>query len=505
MNYSMLCLLALASLTPEPHATPMVESFDAVLDSLPPRLRKLVADFQSQPVTPTRAAEFERTLQSLLRDIGRDIVQWAYNASEPAAVDTLAKHLTFQGEFFTRLNRKTPQPVWTLFGSFTLHRVGYRSTEKNGTPTIFPAALALGLVEGVSPALAERVGWFIGSAGTSQQRVLDQLKRDYAVGWGVEKLRAVGAALAVDARAFRQEVQVEKLLEYLTLAEQSRGRHKPVLSVGRDGVSVGMRYVGVCLSEVASTATVSVMDRRGKRVGTVYLAYMPESGQPTMSRELTALLEEVLKKWTLPLPRLAYVTDSGDNEVAYYENGLAKMVHPRTGEPLAWIRVADYYHASQRVWTMAEALFGKGRIATNWARTMLKWMLTPGGVNRVLHSAAAHRTRIDLGATATAALAKASRYLRDRMPYMHYAAYRRLGVPCGSGVTEAACKTVYAQRLKLSGMRWKSSGAQTVLDLRVLQLSGVWTTMTERVLSKREQPKPWGQKSGASNETAIAA
>jgi hypothetical protein len=36
----------------------------------------------------------------------------------------------------------------------------------------------------------------------------------------------------------------------------------------------------------------------------------------------------------------------------------------------------------------------------------------------------------------------------------------------GSGVVEAACKTLVAQRLKLSGMRWSSRGAQAILTMR---------------------------------------
>ena len=59
---------------------------------------------------------------------------------------------------------------------------------------------------------------------------------------------------------------------------------------------------------------------------------------------------------------------------------------------------------------------------------------------------------------------------------------RRLGIPLGSGVTEAACKTVYTQRLKLSGMRWQKAGAQTILTLRVILLSGVWEQVYEQTL-----------------------
>ena len=70
---------------------------------------------------------------------------------------------------------------------------------------------------------------------------------------------------------------------------------------------------------------------------------------------------------------------------------------------------------------------------------------------------------------------------------MRYAEYRRLGLPIGSGVTEAACKTVFTQRLKLSGMRWKKAGAETILKLRVILLSGVWEQVYERILAGQSE------------------
>ena len=136
---------------------------------------------------------------------------------------------------------------------------------------------------------------------------------------------------------------------------------------------------------------------------------------------------------------------------------------------------------------------------------MQKWLKKPGGVNRVLHSAAAFREHYGLRGKKRAAFQKAYGYLRKRMKYMRYAEYRRLGVPLGSGVTEAACKTVYTQRLKLSGMRWQKAGAQTILNLRVLQLSGVWDEAYGRVLASYEEAKVWGQKAAAGNKAEKAA
>src|SRR5260370_24304455 len=80
------------------------------------------------------------------------------------------------------------------------------------------------------------------------------------------------------------------------------------------------------------------------------------------------------------------------------------------------------------------------------------------------------------------------------MKYLKYGECRRWGVPLGSGVTEAGCKTVYTQRLKLSGMRWQKAGAQTILNLRVLLLSGVWDEAYERALTDYVEPKVAGQR-----------
>ena len=67
-----------------------------------------------------------------------------------------------------------------------------------------------------------------------------------------------------------------------------------------------------------ATATLSVHDRRGRRLGTVYLGRMPEPGQGTLSGQLTALIEDVLRRWSGPLPRLAYITDGGHHQTQYF-------------------------------------------------------------------------------------------------------------------------------------------------------------------------------------------
>jgi hypothetical protein len=495
MPYSIQLLVLIASLSPlksDKKSGSDEADLRHVIEPVVDEVCQLVAEFQEQRLTPTQVCRFEQQLREIVRELGRLVSQWTYQQAEPA-VEMLPKHVWFEGLEYTRLNEKTPQNLWTLFGQARLWRVGYRPTTKTGDATIFPLALSMGSVQGATPALAERASWYLGSSGMTQSQTLERLRQDHGVGWGVKKLRQVSGAVAAAMAEQQHESQVEKLLELLKQASASTGKHKPVLSVGRDGITLGTRCQGGSVFEVATTGTVTVFDRRDRRLGTAYLAYTPEFGQKTMSTTLTRLLEEVLRRWDGPLPRLCYVTDAGDSETTYYDKVLKRMKHPITGAALEWLRVVDYYHASERVWTMAELLFGKGQPATSWARKMQKWLLKPGGVNRVLHSAAALRDLYKLRGEKLRNFGKAYRYLRDRMPYMRYAEYRALGIPRGSGVTEAACKTVYTQRLKLSGMRWTRPGAQAILNLRVLQLSGVWQAAYTAVLDRFIEPQVRGQ------------
>ena len=491
MTYSMYLLFASATLGRKdsaPESPPQNELGDALEPALT-RFRQLLEDFGSKPVSPLSTFELEQQVQAELRELGRAGVEWALNHVEPSQTDALPAHVEFDAGLYTRLKHKTPQDVATTFGKIRLWRVGYRPTQKTGEPTIFPLAEQLGIVASATPALAERAARYQAEAGATQRRTLQRLKQEHGVDWGVKKLRQVTDRVAEAMTVERHEVQVEKLLQMLEQAWSGSGKHKPVLSVGRDGISFGVPVKGGTIYEVASAGTVTVLDRRGKRLGTVYLAYTPESKQGTMSQQLTRLIEEVLRRWERPSPRLCYVTDAGDNETTYYNKVLRRMRHPRTNEKLEWIRVVDYYHASERLWTMAEALFGNSPTGKGWARRMKKLLKQPNGVRRVLNSAAVLRGRCWLKGASQREFNKAYNYLRQRTKYMRYAAYKRVGIPRGSGVTEAACKTIYTQRLKLSGMRWKKAGAQTILNLRVLLLSGVWDEAYQRVLSKFENVK----------------
>jgi hypothetical protein len=378
-----------------------------------------------------------------------------------------------------------------LFGPIEVQRCIYECLEP-GERCIAPLELRLGVVAGLTtPALAERVGRW--SAEHPQQAVLALLEAEHGVRWSMTSLRKVSQAVRDGVEQPGQQARQERLVELLAEAEESVGKHRPTLAVGRDGVMVPIRGQGY---QEAATATVSVHDRRGKRLGTVYLAQMPEPGQQRLTKQLTGLLTAVIATWhalSRACPRLAYLTDGGHHQKQFFRQVLSKMADPwRPGQKLLWPWTLDFFHAAGYLWQMAEALFGASSPATwAWYRRMRHWLRhRGGGIANILRSATQHCNQRQLSASQQEAFATAYRYLRRHAPWMNYAACKRQRLPIGSGVTEAACKTVFTQRLKCSGMTWGIEGGQVIVALRVLVLSGVWERSYAAYLQNRPMPQP---------------
>jgi hypothetical protein len=466
------------------------------------RIARLIVAFRAAELTPSACHLFETQLQAALRELGRIILEWTYNHLEPDDPHLMPNHFRWDGDWYRRRAKTPNRSVATLFGTITLWRYLYQPIH-GIERSIFPLEIRLGLAAGhATPALAERVAH--AAVDSTQGTVLSDLKRDHAVAWSVATLRAVIAVTWDGMTPQFQAAQVAQVLAWLGQADASRGSRKPVLAAGRDGVFVPIR--GEESYREAATATLSVYDRAGQRLGTVYLGRMPEPGQGTLSEQLTGLITDVLARWSGPVPRLAYVSDAGHHPTEYYERVLKPMRHPcRPGESLEWEWVIDYYHASQYIHDLSEALFRDARQAHAWARKMCRWLKSkPRAINRILHSAAAIRSRrIVVGRAA--AYRKAYGYLRDHIGHLDYTEYRRNHLPIGSGVTEAACKTVFSQRLKRSGMAWSEEGGQRIVDLRVIHLSGVWSQVHQSYLQSKMLPEEPTQEGKAKRKPEKAA
>ena len=465
---------------------------------------RLLVQFRRAGPTPLGCHQFETRLQELLREIGRIIVEWTFNHLEPNDRRDMPSQMESQGTWYRRRSKSPNRSVATLFGTITLWRMLYQDVH-GVEPSIFPLETRLGLEAGrATPALAERAAR---AAMTSTQgTVLDMLRDDHSVRWSAASLRAVIAVVAAGMEVHLHDAQLERLLSWLEQADRSSGNRKPVLAVGRDGLMLPIR--GEARYREGATATVSVYDRSGKRSGTAYLGRMPEPGQGTLSRQLTALIVAVLRAWTGPAPRLAYITDGGHHQTHYYRHVLKRMSDPHhPGRRLKWQWVIDYYHACEYISKLADALFSDAREGASWARKMRRWLKEkPRGVYRVLHSAAAiRRQRIIMTAAKREQYRTAYAYLRKRIHSLDYRGYRKDHLPIGSGVTEAACKTVFTQRMKQSGMTWKPESGQWIVDLRVIHLSGTWNEVYRSYLRSKAPAEAGTQGTTGKRKSSKAA
>jgi hypothetical protein len=448
---------------------------------------KLIDQFLQQDPTPQHMATFEQELHKLLREVGRRIMAWVLNRLEPACTEEMPARLWWQEQAYRR-RRQHRTTIATLFGPVIVWRRLYEPLVPQAR-AIHPLELRLGIEAGLAtPALAERIGGW--AADHTQRQVLEMLHHDHGVHWSCTTLRKLLTYLRTGMAAHRHAAQVAQVVRWLRQAQASQGRFQPTLSVGRDGVTVPMRHGDW---QEGATATVAVLDRRGKRVGTVYLGQMPEAGQPTLTAQLTALLQGILRQVDSHSLRLVYVSDDGNHPSHFYHNVLKRMPDPkRPWHTLAWIRIVDYYHACLYIQQLADAIFGAGVQGQGWAKQMRKPLKTQSdGITRVLQSASALRRQHGLWGKAKD-YEQAYAYLRKRTHWMHYRHYSSQRLPIGSGITEAACKIVFTQRLKRSGMSWTIEGGQVILDLRVIWLSGIWEDVHQRYLASKPLPVPQG-------------
>jgi hypothetical protein len=337
----------------------------------------------------------------------------------------------------------------------------------------------------ISPALAESVGQI--AAEMPQQAALTQLREQFNVKLSVDAYRRIIDDLHTTIQPHHDAQAAAQLIEWIAQARKSKGKRKVLLQLGRDGVHVPLRPNW----RESACSTLSVFDRRGKRVGTVYLGEAPRKDQLFMTRRLNSMLNEIFKKLPGDVPVLRYVTDAGAIPQSYFKEVLSQMTHPCTGKPLAWSWGVDFYHACQYVTKIADTLFGTDSAESHaWSRKCRRILRDKnGGVSTVLRMAAQRLRRQGLKGK-RCDYEGGMNYLKKHSSHMDYAARRARGEPIGSGITEAGCKVILSQRFKQSGMRWKRDSMQSIIDLRTACRSRIWNRICAAVQSPEQKLPP---------------
>jgi hypothetical protein len=243
----------------------------------------------------------------------------------------------------------------------------------------------------------------------------------------------------------------EELWEYET----------PKLDKPIKSVAIGMDGTCMLLCEgryrEAMTGTISLYDKAGERQHTIYLGATPEYGKATFQERMTREIAHIKVLY----PDAAYV-------------GIADGAKTNWDFLKAYVstQVLDFYHAAQYLADVASAVF------PNNETDRIQWLDDCCHDLKHKHGAAARllKKMEDLREKPSTKAAREQlestiTYFRNHKHQMRYARYRARALPIGSGVTEAACKTLIKQRLCCSGMKWVERGARVILSLRALVLT----------------------------------
>jgi hypothetical protein len=132
------------------------------------------------------------------------------------------------------------------------------------------------------------------------------------------------------------------------------------------------------------------------------------------------------------------------------------------------IQIVDLYHAREHLWGLANKLFPTDeRRKKRWAG-QLQNKLDKGKIESLVTQLRGFPAP---NPEAAELLQSEADYFQRNRERMRYPAFRRRNFFVGSGVIEAACKTVIAKRLKQSGMFWTVRGANAIIALRCTRLS----------------------------------
>ncbi len=242
-----------------------------------------------------------------------------------------------------------------------------------------------------------------------------------------------------------------------------------MLSISLDGAYVLTVDDGYRESMVG---TISMYDKHGARLHTTYVAASPEYGKDEFFNRLEKEIK--LKKKYYPDAKTIGVADGAKNNWPFLKK------HTDT-------QILDFWHATEYLGEASKAVFTKKSERDErdvWLEERCHDLKhKKGAAGRILAELKEHLNK-KLNKSLREKLEGTITYFENNIKEkrMSYHNLIKQNAPIGSGVTEAACKTIVKQRLGGSGMRWKDKGMKIVLCLRTLvKTKGRWDQFWEKV------------------------
>ena len=441
----------------------------------------------------------EARVQDVLNELGRELMAEVFTRA-----DTEAPEVVIDGAVWGN-RRRSRAPYMTLFGEIRVERSVYQRLGRGRLAV--PMELRLGIVEGrytprmsriLSHAIAlmpaEDAEGFLAAVGVAKVSVstLHRIPRNMAARYEEHRVvleatvrqqdrvpeGAATAQVALDGVMVPQDGQHARSRGRKT-NEPSPSRHESRYGPTRADYPAANDNKGGRAWHEASVGTVSFWDAKGEHLRTVYIAEMPEMRKcalvTRLEKELHAALEE--------RPDLNVVFAS-DGALTHWDALHAMEKHlPATATGHRMLLV-DLYHLGAYLSSAANVAEGDGtpeaKMLTKFWRETLKTF--DDGTRRVLKMMRYRRDKQTAQAGRDAIQGDidfiANQAENGRTNYADAIARK---YPVGTGVTEAAAKTLVNVRMKRAGSRFDQHGGQTVLLFRAALLSQRFSMLSEQL------------------------
>jgi hypothetical protein len=463
--------------------TPATKNLFAVYEDLKATVWRAVQE--NQPLHEVEKAVWEQLLR-----LGRQALTQVFallgNGDRGATVELP------DGRCCQRLEAEHARRYVSIFGEFVLSRVVYGSREGQKIEFV-PLDNRLQLPESVFSYLLQDwdqslcVEQAFGQAGTTVQRMLG-LKQSVD---SLEHMNQEMAQHTTDFMLNRPPAATEG--EVVVASADQKGI--VMRRSADDPPPKAHRTKGDKASQkrMATVATVYTVDRYRRTPQEVVAALFRDAPEPSRDRP-----KPQHKDVWASLPRddvpgsgieraFAWLTGelslrgrAKDKPLVFLSDGQEALWQARSDWlPERAVGILDLLHVTPRLWQAAHVFHEEGsQAAEDFVRDRLLRVLQgqAAGVIRGLREMA---TKRGVAGTKKRILSTVCAYLEANVERMRYDDYLEAGYPIASGVVEGACRHLVKDRMERAGMHWTIAGAQAMLDVRSIHVSGLWEEYQE--------------------------
>ena len=422
--------------------------------------------------------EFEVSLSVLAHEMESEI-----KAIELARYDVEIQSIVVDGKLLRKCLDKEEKRYMTASGPIMVKRNLYRP--QGGGKSICPLELRAGIVGGVyTPVLARQITYMMGNMTSVETSNLfeelhvegpsssscDRLPKEVSAQW--EKNREEWE----DALREQETVPVEATvlavsLDGVMVPDKDGQREAKLKREEALKKNLSKQYSGPAGYKEVGCGTVTLYGEKQKadkevpRLETVRYGRAPEYKKQTLTEQLDAEVESILSvRQDLVLVAIA---DGAEENWRYFDRSVYEDA----------VKIVDFGHACEHLRAAMVAYKGKKSTAGRAEYEKLKVILKEKaeGAETVIEQLTSIERKLKgkKNKKRRELFHAELNYFKNQKDRMRYAEYQKRGLPIGSGVIEASCKTLATQRLKRSGMSWRD-GKQPILTIRSLQQSNRW-------------------------------